>query len=259
MIETLTDSMAFRCRREAAWAHNISYWLSEPLRHVADVGDYITDRVSILCRDSGASPATIVDMGCGSAWLLRYLLDRRVDISYIGLDGTPAFINHAVQAFEGTKRASFLLADVETELTFPIRADVIVNAFNFFEVCDLPMAMHNAGKLLHTGGKLFTSTIDKTFLILALSANLDEFYENLRRYQNLPGIKYGFQPIDLGGAISEVLEYPSVLYSTQDYIDTALKSGLRLVNYVEQPFTAKTVPKIYCHLEFEKVGHDINP
>jgi hypothetical protein len=180
-------------------------------------------------------------------------------MSYIGLDGTPEFIDHALHTFEGVENASFLLGDVETELAFPIRADVVVNAFNFFEVSDLAMAMQNVSKHLRMGGKLFMSTIDKTYLILALSATLEEFYENLLRYQELPGKKYGFQPIDLGASISDVLEYPSVLYSTQDYIDTALGSGLRLVNYVEQPFTAKTVPKIYCHLEFEKVGHDISP
>lgn len=98
------------------------------------------------------------------------------------------------------------------------------------------------------------STIDKTYLMLALSSDRKEFYGNLALYQELAGTKYGFQHIDMGAHVSETLEYPSVLYSTQDFIDAASEHGLNLVNYVEHPFTAKTVPKIYCHLEFQRAA-----
>jgi hypothetical protein len=96
------------------------------------------------------------------------------------------------------------------------------------------------------------STIDKTYLILALSRDWSEFHDNLRRYQELPGTKYGFQKIDLGTGVSDHLEYPSVLYSTQDYLEMARAHGMHLVDYVEHPFTSRAVPKVYCHLEFRR-------
>jgi SAM-dependent methyltransferase len=190
-------------------------------------------------------------MGFGSAWLLQSLLATDLEFSYVGLDGTEEFVDRASKLFSNTTAATFLVGDLETDLTLPVMADVVVNAFNFFELCDLPRAMHNVKKHLRPGGSLFMSTIDKTYLLLALSKSWPEFHENLRRYQQLPGTKYAFQAIDVGTHLSDLLEYPSVLYSTQDFVDAAASEGLRLISYVEHPFTARAVPKIYCHLEFQ--------
>jgi SAM-dependent methyltransferase len=194
----------------------------------------------------------VVDMGCGNAWLLKALRDRRAEARYIGLDSNAEFIGFASGRYGTMDNARFVLADVEARVELPVEADVVVNAFNFFELYDLEQAMANVAMWLRPGGRLLVSTIDKTYLILALSRGWDEFYENLRLYQGLQGIKYGFQRIDLGTSVSETLEYPSVLYSTQDYIEMAQARGMQLVDYVEHPFTATTVPKIYCHLEFRR-------
>jgi SAM-dependent methyltransferase len=253
VINSLTDPEEFRRHRRLSWEKNVDYWLSQPLRHVEDVGAYIVSRIEILCRQAIFTPPTVIDMGFGSGWLLRSLLATSLRVSYLGLDSMEVFVERATKTFHGIEGASFAVADVETEITFPFSADVVVNAFNFFELSNLQQAMRNASRHLRPGGTLFMSTIDKTYLILALGRTLEDFYDNLNRYQTLPGIKYGFQRIDLGASVSEVLEYPSVLYSSQDFVDAAMGEGLRLVKYVEHAFTAKTVPKIYCHLEFQRL------
>lgn len=74
---------------------------------------------------------------------------------------------------------------------------------------------------------------------------MPSFVENLRAYETLPGVKYFFQPIDLGDKPSEKLVYPSVLYSFEDYLNAALRTGLRLGKYEELIFTTKPIPKIY--------------
>lgn len=250
MIETLEDIEEFRKRRHHEWARNVNYWLTGTLRHVADEGEYIATRVQALsCKGAGTLPV-VVDMGCGNAWLLETLCRKNIKVRYVGIDNSAEFIRFASVKYGQMDNVMFVRADVETKVELSERADVVVNAFNFFELCDLEQAMANVKRWLRPDGTLLMSTIDKTYLMLALSKDWAEFLENLRRYQELPGTKYGFQRIDMGTAISNSLYYPSILYSTQDYIDAARTHSMHLVRYVEHAFTATLMPKIYCHLEF---------
>lgn len=251
MIDTLDDALAYRRRRALAWERNIQYWLTGPLRHVTDVGSFIVERAATLCRTTTKlSDPLLIDMGFGDAWLLRALLETGTNHQYLGIDAVEAFVARANETYKACKCARFAVADLEENLQLNIAADVIVNAFNFFELSNLSLAMKNVAQNLRPGGTLLMSTIDKTYLILALSKDHDDFVGNLRRYQELPGTKYAFQQIDMDTHASEVLEYPSVLYSVEDYINAAKAHGLSLVSYTEHPFTAKAIPKIYFHMEF---------
>lgn len=251
-LSTLSDKATFKLQRNAAWARNIDYWLQGPLRHVADIGDTIASRTAQLCQNCGRDRPIIIDMGFGSGWLLRALLQRQLDFVYIGLDCTIAFIENARDEFRALQNVSFELIDIEEPCGKEFEADIVVNAFNFFELCDLPQAFRNVHQFLRPGGALQLATIDKTYLLLAHSRNWSEYITLLRDYQNLSGVKYFFQRIDLGDAISETLEYPSVLYSTEDYLSCANVVGLHLDFYKEYPFTAAVVPKIYCYYEFSR-------
>lgn len=252
MIESLRDLVHFRERKRRAWTSNVSYWLTQTLRHVNDVGDEIVQRVQVLCRESTQSPPVVVDMGCGNSWLLKALLERNVTAYYVGVDNSPEFIQYATEKYGHVKNAAFVLADLEGRVALPHKAAVVVNSFNFFELCELNRPMANVAEWLRPDGTLLLSTIDKTYLILAVSRNWDEFHENLKRYEEMPGIKFDFQRVDLGTAVSDSLVYPSVFYNTQDYIEAARSHGMHLVNYAEHRFTAAAVPKIYCHLEFRR-------
>ncbi len=251
-LHALADGRHFRKRRAVSWQRNVDYWLSSPLRHVADVGEYITDRAQAACSDSGVKQPILVDMGCGDGWLLRRLEQRHVGLTYYGLDFTREFIDHGRAEFAQLDKVIFELVDLERRCDRDFGADLVVNAFNFFELSDLDEAFANASRFLKPGGVLQVSTIDKTYLLLAVSTDMDDLRRKLRLYQTLPGIKYCFQPIDLGDQLSATLEYPSVLYSTEDYLNAARKQDLMLLRYTEHPFTASSVPKIYCHFEFQK-------
>jgi SAM-dependent methyltransferase len=252
VLATLSDYEEFRARREAAWVSNANYWLEGNLRHVQDVGDRILCRTIEFCRQSPNSSPLVVDMGCGDAWLLRDLLKSKFKFSYLGLDYTPQFISSASEEFDCFPNVSFERVDLESECAISASADVVVNAFNFFELCDLEQGFKNAAKLLGPKGTLLMSTIDKTYLMIALSQGWEDFHAILRDYAVLPGVKYAFQAIDLGDRASDILVYPSVLYTTEDYIRAASSCGLKLTRYYEDVFTNKPIPKIYCHLEFSK-------
>lgn len=251
-LDTLSDPERFRQRRAQAWARNVDYWLTGPLRHVVDVGEHIAARAEQLCRQSGRERPVVVDMGFGDAWLLRALLRRGVAFSYIGMDCTRPFVEHARAEFAHLPHARFEIVDLELPVDWTPHADVVVNSFAFFEFCDLRQGFSNASHFLSTGGTLLLSTIDKTYLMLALSQGWEDFLDKLELYQTLPGTKYAFQPIDLDTDVSATLEYPSVLYSMEDYFRAGQETGLVLRDYKEHAFTAKLVPKIYCHYEFEK-------
>jgi hypothetical protein len=253
-IKMLSDRNEFIKKRELVWQSNIDYWLKGPLRHVVDVGDYIADRTAALCRRSDRKRPVVVDMGFGDAWLLRALLQREVSFTYIGLDCVKAFVDHAQQEFSQVPNVSFELFDIEKPHSISISADVVVNAFNFFELSELSQPFSNAAQFLRLRGTLQIATIDKTYLILALCDSFDEFKQYLQIYQNTRGPKYFFQPIDLGSGVSELLCYPSVLYSTEDYLSAANENSLMLKSYKEHAFTGAVIPKIYCHYEFEKAA-----
>lgn len=252
MIEPLSDIREYRRRRKEAWEKCSSYWLSEPLRHVVDVGDTIASRVIRNCKASDVQ-ATVVDMGCGSCWLAERLLQTNLQFSYIGIDSNPTFVLAAAEKYKHYDNVRLIRADVDSVVDLDVEADIVINSFNFFELADLRAGMANVSRWLKSDGTLLLSTIDKTYLILALSHGWDNFHENLRAYQATPGVKFDFQKVDLGNKLADEFEYPSVLYSTQDYLEAASGAGLALVSYVEEPFTAREIPKIYCHLEFRKV------
>lgn len=254
LIATLSDKEAYRTERALNWTKNVAYWLSQPLRHVVDVGNYIADRAESLCQASGRSRPVVVDMGFGSAWLLEELIRRRAAVRYVGLDCTAPFVEHARKRFGDAEDSVFHVVDFEEPCDLIFEADVVVNAFNFFELSDLACPFQNAARFLRPGGTLYVATIDKSYLILALSEGWADYHQKLKAYQDLPGTKYAFQPIDLGASVSERLYYPSVLYSTEDYFDAAISHGLTLRSYKEHSFTARTVPKIYCHYEFVKLN-----
>ena len=251
MIEALANAEHFRARREEAWSRATPYWLSQPLRHVVDTGQHIVSLAVALVKGIPSTPL-IVDIGCGSCWLLEEMLTVLVRFNYIGVDNNPRFVEAARNRFKDLKGAKFSLCDIAGGTGITADADLVVNAFNFFEVEDLGAAMGASASIMKPGAHLLMSTIDKTYLILALSSSWEEFHHNLARYQEIKGVRYGFQKIDLGDGLSEILEYPSVLYSTQDYLEAAAGAGLQLVSYEEQPYTGRAIPKIYCHLIFRK-------
>jgi 2-polyprenyl-3-methyl-5-hydroxy-6-metoxy-1,4-benzoquinol methylase len=249
MIKALDDQNKFRLKTNLCWEKNTTYWLNEKLRHVTDVGSYIVDRTISLCHKLKKSKPTIVDLGFGSAWLYEELCKKKIKCNYIGIDRNKNFIEYAEKKYKNEDGCKFYKFDLEEPLNIGIKADVVVNAFTFFELSNLHQSMENACNLLKDKGTLLISTIDSTYLILAVSESWAEFMDNLRLYEQLPDKKYTFQPIDLDDSASPTLEYPSVLYSRDDFLNTSASFGLKLSKYKEHVFTAKPIPKIYYHLE----------
>ncbi|MEO5511772.1 MAG: methyltransferase domain-containing protein [Longimicrobiales bacterium] len=249
MLQPLTDIPAFKSRRAAEWVKAEAYWLSAPLRHVVDIGDIVIDRIEQLLEENRGD--SVIDAACGSGWVLEGLTKRSSSVSYTGVDINPDFLAH-VQALPHDMPVTLVKADLEQRWdTPPAKAAVVVSALTQIELADIDRVMANLASMTDANGTLLIATIDKTYLLLA-AADGDEaaLKRILYEYEHIPGVKFFFQPIDLGDGASDKFAYASVLYTTEDFINAAAGAGMRLSNYREIPATDRPIPKIYQIFEF---------
>ena len=252
-MQMLKNKSVFKKENQKSWEINTNYWLNSSLRQVEDTKSFLKKKL----KETVKSGMTIVDMGCGSGWLLDFILELNIEFFYIGLDFNSKFIEHLKLKYSQLSNVSFEYIDFEEEISEKLlySADIVFNFFNFFETANLDSAFGNGVKMLKPNGKLIIFTIDYTYLILAVSHSMEEFKSNLKLYEEIKSkgeIPYFFQNIDLGDAESEYLKYASVLYSFDDYFKQAKKYQLNLVDYGEVIKTSKFLPKTYEYLVFNK-------
>lgn len=243
----------FKSENKRGWEANSNYWLNNPLRQVEDTKPFFKEKLRQMVRPD----MTIVDMGCGSGWLLDFLLELGIPFSYIGLDFSPKFIAHLKNKYSRLPFVSFEVVDFEELIPQRLHAsaDIVFNCFNFFEVLDLDVAFANAVWMLKPKGQLVVFTIDAIYLALAVSKDMSEFRKNLREYEVMKTsgeIPHFFQNIDLGDAESKDLKYASVLYSLDDFFKQAKKNSMCLIDYGEVIKTSKFLPKTYQYIAFSK-------
>lgn len=245
------ENSEFKAANLRGWETNSDYWLNNPLRQVEDTKIFFKEKL----RDMVKPNMTIVDMGCGSGWVLDFLLELDMPFSYIGLDFAPKFVTHLKAQYAHLPSASFELVDFEQEIPEHLKgcADIVFNCFNFFEILGLDAAFSNAVRMLKPNGKLVIFTIDPTFLALAVSKTMPEFRAMLQQYEELKSqgeTPHFFQKIDLGDGESKELTYASVLYSFDDFFKQAKKNGLSVNDYGEVIKTSKFIPKTYLYMVF---------
>ncbi|MBZ0328288.1 MAG: class I SAM-dependent methyltransferase [Altibacter sp.] len=251
-MKMLKSKFDFRKENQKNWEKNSTYWLNNPLRQVEDTQSFFKKKLLSLVKPN----MTIIDMGCGSAWLLEFLLELDIDFKYIGLDFNPIFIKHLKNKYHSKSNVEFIEIDFEEGIPKKLiqKADIVFNLFTFFENSDLDTAFSNAHQMLKANGELVIFTIDCIFLILAVSRNMEEFKEKLKMYEEIKStgeVPYFFQNIDLGDAESEDLKYASVLYSFDDYYKQANLLGMKLSDYGEVVKTSKFLPKTYQYMVFK--------
>lgn len=249
----LRNKSEFKKENQENWEINTDYWLNNPLRQVEDTKILFKEKL----KETVKSGMTIVDMGCGSGWLLDFIQELNIEFFYIGLDFNSKFIEHLKQKHSQLSNTYFESIDFEEEISDKLlhRADVVFNCFNFFEIANLDSAFGNAVNMLKPNGKLIIFTIEYIYLILAVSHSMDEFKFNLKIYEEIKSkgdVPYFFQNIDLGDAESENLKYASVLYSFDDYFKQARKNKMTLADYGEIVKTSKFIPKTYQYIVFKK-------
>jgi SAM-dependent methyltransferase len=243
----------FKKENQENWEINSDFWLNNPLRQVEDTKSFFKEKL----KESVHRGMTIVDMGCGSGWLLDFILELNVEFFYIGLDFNSKFIDHLSLKYTHLSNVSFEFVDFEETMPdkFLQCADIVFNCFNFFETANLDSAFGNGVKMLKPKSKLVIFTIEYVYLMLAVSHDMKALKSNLRIYEEIKikgEVPYFFQNIDLGDNESEDLRYASVLYSFDDFFKQAKKNKMTLSDYGEVVKTSKFLPKTYQYIVFNK-------
>jgi ubiquinone/menaquinone biosynthesis C-methylase UbiE len=114
----------------------------------------IADRAADLALASSPRPSRVLDVGCGTGYLLRQLAGRAPQaLELAGLDAAPAMIETA-RALATDRRMHFTTGTVE-ELPYPEQTfDLVVSTTSFDHWADQRAGLTECARVLVPGGHL---------------------------------------------------------------------------------------------------------
>jgi ubiquinone/menaquinone biosynthesis C-methylase UbiE len=114
----------------------------------------ISDRTAALAVATAGSPTRVLDVGCGTGYLLRTLAGRYPDAQQLcGIDAAPQMITTA-SAFARDDRLSFTVGVAE-EIGYPDGTfDLIVSTTSFDHWADQQAGLVECARALRRGGHL---------------------------------------------------------------------------------------------------------
>ncbi len=251
-ILLLNESSDFKQQNKSQWIANSSFWLSGKMNHINDVAPITIDIIKKIIEQEKIKAPSIFDIGCGEGWLYRNILKSKIDCSYYGTDFNEIFVEELSKEFADCKQANFIYNDIELEVPISENsADIIVNAFNFFELPDLEKGFSNTVKLLKKNGVLIIITIDPIIQLLAVSDNYFEFLAYLKLYAEGKS-KVGYKKNIVVGDERSDRYYMGILYSLIDFLNLAKVENLDLVNCKEIVKSESPTPQVFQFLIFKK-------
>ncbi|NIG55593.1 trans-aconitate 2-methyltransferase [Chitinophaga sp. Cy-1792] len=133
-----------------------------------DVSHY-GDGLEKLCQQLKPN-ASILDVACGPGNIARYVLARRPDFQWHGIDLAPAMVQLAAANNPG---ALFTVADIRSIAGMGVTFDAIICGFalpylNQQETADFIVTAYHH---LHTGGYLYLSTMEGNYEESALQTS----------------------------------------------------------------------------------------
>lgn len=251
----ITDTKKFKNQNISEWIANSDFWLQGNMRHINDVKGKAVEIIQLLLSHTTNSKGkgTLVDVGCGEGWIYRAIKEANIAVKYYGIDFNEPFITELNKRYKKEKEAVFLVDDIEEKEIKELagKADVVVNAFNFFEIPDLEKAMLHTSGLIKDNGYLLILTIDPITQLLSVSDNQTMFYEYLTEYAKKKN-KIGYKKRIVIGDKKTTKSYYGILYSLEDYLREGKKCNLIFQDYFEIINPAKPTPQLYQFMIFRK-------
>jgi ubiquinone/menaquinone biosynthesis C-methylase UbiE len=114
----------------------------------------IADRTAALAVATAPTPKRVLDLGCGTGYLLRVLADRYPDAEQlVGIDAAPAMVTTAT-AFTHDDRLTFAVGVAE-RIGYPDDTfDLIVSTTSFDHWSDQQAGLRECARVLRGGGQL---------------------------------------------------------------------------------------------------------
>jgi SAM-dependent methyltransferase len=247
-IKSLESFKNFKDLNKNQWINNSSFWLSGRMGHIQDVSPTALRLIKEIISSEKLTNPHIYDIGCGEGWLLRKLLKENMRFKYTGTDFNPIFISELNKEFAKNRAAKFLLNDIEENPPSQLAvADIIVNAFNFFELPNLEAGFLNTKLTLKKNGYLVIITIDPVMQLLAVSESYKEFIQCLNLYSKYSS-KIGYVKKIVADNLVTDKYYMGILYSIFDYLELAKKNGFTLYDSFEINCPNPPIPQIFQFL-----------
>ena len=162
-VGTANDLTIYENHAEDWWNPRSLYFRS--LQNISPL------RVSMIADWCGElAGRSVIDLGCGGGLLSIPLLDRGAQVT--GVDISPRSVSTASKRAAG--RGRFLTADIRSVPLADASADIVLLADVLDHLPDYPRAIAEAKRLLRPGGKLFVSTINRTWRATLLAVWLGE-------------------------------------------------------------------------------------
>ena len=132
-----------------------------------------------------AAPRRVLDVGCGTGYLLRLLAERYPQATELaGIDAAPSMIEAADQ-FADDQRLRFTVGVAE-RLPFPDDAfDLVVSTTSFDHWADQQEGLRECARVLSPGGKLMLADLFSPLLLPSLLAGRSGKARTKRRASQL--------------------------------------------------------------------------
>jgi ubiquinone/menaquinone biosynthesis C-methylase UbiE len=130
----------------------------------------IAGRAAELAMSVHAAPRRVLDVGCGTGYLLRLLAGRCPHATELaGIDPAPSMIGAAGQAADD-RRLRFTIGTAEA-LPYPDNAfDLVVSTTSFDHWADQPAGLRQCARVLAPGGHLVLADLFSPLLLPTLLA-----------------------------------------------------------------------------------------
>ena len=165
----------------------------------------IADRTADVALTVAPSPARILDVGCGTGYLLRLLASRCPDAAELaGVDPAPGMIKAAAGASAGDERLTFSAGMAEQ---LPYRNgsfDLVVSATSFDHWSDQLAGLRECHRVLVPGGRLVLVDQFSPWLVPTLIFSRSGKARTKRRAGRLVGAA-GFRSVAWHGVYAVII------------------------------------------------------